>query len=77
MQLHDYQKTAVQFVLDKKRCALFMGLGLGKTLTMLSVIDGLLNELKICKPLIVAPRLLIESTWPAEIKKWGLISVSQ
>ena len=71
MKLHDYQKRAIDFVLAKKRCALFMGLGLGKSLTMLCVVDELLNRLAVCKPLVIAPRLLIENTWPAEIKKWG------
>ena len=39
--LHDYQKRAVNFIKTKKKCAVFLNIGFGKTLTSLTAIQEL------------------------------------
>ena len=42
-ELAEYQKQAKQHVLDNKACALFMSMGMGKTLTVLDAANDLLK----------------------------------
>lgn len=68
--LHNYQKRAVEFIKDKKKCALYLDMGLGKTATTLTAIKELLEESKISKVLIIAPLRVANSTWHKEIENW-------
>lgn len=68
---HNYQKKAKKHILDNNRCALFKEMGLGKTVTTLSAIVELIDGLEVRKVLIVSPKMVTESTWPEEIRKWG------
>lgn len=68
---HNYQKTAIQHIIDNPRAGIFMDLGLGKTISTLTVINGLMHDFEIAKTLIIAPKLVAEQTWPAEIAKWN------
>lgn len=45
-------------------------MGLGKTAVTLTATDKLLAWFEVKKPLIVAPKLVTEQTWSAEIEKW-------
>ena len=65
-----YQATAQQFLLDNYRAGLLIDMGLGKTIVTLTVIMLLLYLGEIKRVLIVAPKRVAESTWPAEIEKW-------
>ena len=66
LELHDYQKKAISFGLDKKACYFALDTGLGKTAIILK-----LNE-QLNKPLIVfGPLQVILNSWPTEIKKWS------
>jgi len=71
-QLHEYQKHCVKFSLDpnKKGVGLFLDMGLGKTITSLTIISDLLNELAVSKTLIVGPKRVVESVWEQEAVKW-------
>lgn len=70
-QLADYQHRAKEFLLDTPRAGLFMGMGLGKTLTTLQAIDeGLILGL-FRAVLVVAPLRVCVLTWPDEIRKHG------
>ncbi len=66
-----YQLVAERFVLDHKRAGLQIDMGLGKTCVTATVIDFLLALGEIQSVLIVAPKRVAESTWPAEFAKWG------
>ena len=68
--LHSYQKRAVNFILEKKKCALFLDMGLGKTATTLTAINLLINEGKIAKILIIAPLRVCTDVWSQEHQKW-------
>jgi len=65
-----YQQQMVQHVLDTPRCALFAGMGMGKTSATLCAIDGLLFSGMAKKPLVIGPLRVARSTWPNETQKW-------
>lgn len=63
--LHDYQEHAVGFLQSRRRAALFMDMGLGKTCTTLSALrdDSL-------PALVNAPKRVAENVWEAERDLW-------
>lgn len=70
-KLHPYQLRAIEHILKHKGCALFLDMGLGKTVSTLTAIDRLIyEELDVSKVLIIAPKRVAESVWDAEIEKW-------
>ena len=70
-QLHDYQREAVDFIFDKKKCALFLGLGAGKTVSALTSVSELYDGLAISGVLIIAPLRIANSVWHKELAKWS------
>ena len=68
--LHPYQTKAVDFILNTKKCAVFLDMGLGKTVITLTAISKLLNEFSISKILIVGPLRVVNNVWHNEIQKW-------
>lgn len=71
LKLHPYQRDAIAHILGTPRCALWMGMGLGKTVSTLTAIDLLaLMETDIFPILVCAPLRVAKSVWPAEVKKW-------
>lgn len=69
-----YQPLMIDFMLKKDRCALFVDMGLGKTSSVLAVIEarhfaGIVN-----KVLVIAPKRVSTTTWPEEVKKWEQFS---
>lgn len=69
---HTYQKYAEAFALSRPKCGLFLDMGLGKTVITLTVLDKLIHDrLAIERALIVAPKRVVEDTWPQELKKWA------
>lgn len=44
---HDYQKTAIDFIENNDRCALFLDMGLGKTVSTLTALNDLENDYKL------------------------------
>lgn len=68
---HEYQKRATQFIIDNRYCALFLDMGLGKTVSTLTAIDILKNDyLEIDKVLVIAPKSVALNTWSGETAKW-------
>lgn len=73
--LHEYQKKAIDHILTHSHCALFLEMGLGKTVSTLTAIHHLLyRELDITRVLVIAPKRVAESVWDAEINKWEHLS---
>lgn len=68
--LHQYQKRAVDYIIEKKRCALFLDMGLGKTATSLTAIVDLVDACVISKVLIIAPLRVANSVWAQEADNW-------
>lgn len=69
-QLHSYQLKAIDFILDKKKCALYLGMGLGKTIITLTAIAELINRQKISKVLIIGPLRVVNHVWHTELQRW-------
>jgi len=65
-QLHKYQERMINFIYTTPKCALWAGLGLGKTITTLTAITDLLDSFTVCKVLIVAPLRVANSVWHNE-----------
>ena len=64
------QKKAVKFIKKKKRCALFMKMGAGKTLASLTAIQELIDKQKVKRVLVIGPLRVMSTTWPDEVDKW-------
>lgn len=69
--LHTYQRRAYSHVINNPYSSLLLDMGLGKTITTLTAVSDLLAGFEINKPLIIAPKLVTEQTWIAEIGKWA------
>jgi SNF2 family DNA or RNA helicase len=67
---HDYQRPAMQWLYTKPRCALWMPMGGGKTVTTLTSLDNLSVVDDIYPVLVLAPLRVAKTTWPDEIAKW-------
>ena len=70
-QLHNYQWRAAQFALDVPKCALWVGLGLGKTVTILTLAKMLKMTGDADSILIVAPLNVARHVWTNEVVKWS------
>lgn len=73
--LHPYQEKAVQFVKDNPKSALWIDMGLGKTVSTLTALSELKRDNEIGKTLIVAPLRVATHTWPTEIATWSHIDM--
>ena len=68
---HDYQKYATNFILSHPISAVFLEMGLGKSvITLTALFDLCLDQFLIRKVLVIAPLRVARDTWPSEIKKW-------
>ena len=68
--LHEYQERGVKHIIDNEYCALFLDMGLGKTVTTLTAIKELLDNCIISNALVIAPKKVTQVTWSDEIRNW-------
>lgn len=68
--LHDYQRTLVDFLLETPKSAAFVDMGLGKTVSTLTVFDRLAQSFAFRRCLVIAPIRVARQTWPGELAKW-------
>ena len=69
---YNYQKYATDKIISLNYLALWLDMGLGKTvITLTAILDLLFNRFLVSKVLIVAPKKVAENTWQAEIEKWA------
>lgn len=69
-ELRPYQRAAIRFIKETKRCALFVDPGLGKTASSLTAMCDLIDGLECGRVLIVAPPRVANSVWHAELANW-------
>ncbi len=68
---HDYQKIAIEKIINLPAVGLFLEMGLGKTVSALTAIQELLyDRFEASKVLVIAPLRVAQSTWSGEIEKW-------
>lgn len=69
---HDYQKYAIEYIKSHPITALFLDMGLGKTVTTLTAIRDLMYDaFEVKGVLVVAPLRVARDTWPDELRKWN------
>lgn len=69
--LHDYQERAVEFVKGNPFAALWIEMGLGKSVITLTALVDLLEEFEFENALVIAPKRVALSVWPQETAKWA------
>ena len=74
-EAHDYQKYATDFILTHPVAAVFLEMGLGKSvITLTALFDLILDQFLVRKVLVIAPLRVARDTWPTEIRKWDHLS---
>lgn len=68
--LRQFQRAAGDFIREIRKCALFIDMGLGKTVSVLTVLRDLAEDFEIGRVLIIGPPRVIKQTWPEEIRTW-------
>jgi len=66
-----YQELILDFAMNVPRCAVWAGLGLGKTSSTLEMFDRHYMMGRSRPTLVLAPLLVAKSTWPEEARKWS------
>ena len=67
---YEYQKRAIRWVTEHKRCCLFLDMGLGKSVCTLTAASQLMDWCEVTRTLVVAPKKVAETTWTDEAAKW-------
>ncbi len=68
---HDYQRHTIRFIEDHTQAAIFLGMGMGKTVSTLTAVNNLIyKEFAVTKALVIAPLRVARDTWPTELHKW-------
>lgn len=71
--IHDYQWTGIEYLLERGniRAALWLSMGLGKTVIVLTAILYMMREMECFRVLVIAPKRVALSVWPGEIHDWA------
>jgi SNF2 family DNA or RNA helicase len=68
---HGYQTLIIAFIIATKRCAIWAGMGLGKTSSTLTALEDLSLTENVYPVLVLAPLRVARTTWPEEVRKWN------
>lgn len=69
--LHKYQERAITFIKDVKKCALFIEMGLGKTISVLTALTDVMDSMLAVRVLVVAPLRVANTVWKQEAQRWA------
>ena len=69
-EMHGYQDRAVDFLLEHPRAALWLEMGLGKTIVVLTALDQMMDSLQAKAALVVAPLRVAQHVWEREAQRW-------
>lgn len=73
---HDYQRYCIVRIIQDAALALFLDMGLGKTvITLTAVNDLVFNRCQVGRCLVIAPKKVAEDTWTREQSKWDHLSL--
>ena len=68
---HNYQTYATDLIVGHPEAAVFLDMGLGKSvITLTALLDLCLDRFEIAKVLVIAPLRVARDTWTAELQKW-------
>jgi hypothetical protein len=66
----DYQGDIIRHIVENRRCAIWAGMGTGKSASTLTALDAL-DLIEVVYPaLVIAPLRVAASVWPDEVGKW-------
>lgn len=71
LAMRPYQHLIVDHILRVPRCAVWAGMGLGKSCATLCALDHL-SLVESNPTLVIAPLRVAKTTWPDEVAKWDL-----
>lgn len=66
----EYQRAIISHIITNKRCAVFAGMGMGKTSSTLFALDYIKRLYDEGPALVLAPLRVASSTWVDEVAKW-------
>lgn len=73
---HNYQRYCITRIIQDEFLALFLDMGLGKTvITLTAVCDLIFNRFLVGRCLVIAPKKVAEDTWSREQAKWDHLSL--
>lgn len=68
---HPYQETIADHIVDHPFCAIWAGMGAGKTGGTLDALDQLFCYGEVKRVLVVAPKRVASMSWPDEFAEWS------
>lgn len=60
----------MDFIKSHERCALFLDMGLGKTVSTLTAVADLIARGEVASVLVATKKLIALHTWTEEVTKW-------
>ena len=69
--LYGYQRHAATFIREHENCALWVDMGLGKTVSGLTAFSDLLHSFDCRRALVVAPLRVASKVWSDEVQTWS------
>ena len=70
-QPYPYQEYCIRQIIEKPAVALWLDMGLGKTMiSLMALCDLRYNRFEIGKTLVIAPKKVAEATWQDEAARW-------
>src|SRR5699024_7578711 len=69
---HKYQDFATNFIIENPISAIFLEMGLGKSvITLTAIYELMLERFEVDRVLVIAPLRVARNPWQEEIEKWG------
>lgn len=73
---HPYQKAATRRIVEDERVALFLEMGLGKTVATLTAVEELMRDrFEVSRCLVIAPLRVAAMTWSDEVERWAHLTL--
>lgn len=73
-QMHGYQTDLVQFMYEHPFSFVLVDMGLGKTVSALTLVERLFANFETNRVLVIAPLRVAMDTWPNELQSWQHLS---
>lgn len=69
--MFEFQNRATTHILDNCNCALWVDMGLGKTVSALTAFADLRNDFRAYRALVIGPLRVARKVWKDEIARWS------
>ena len=68
---HEYQRDIVEWIVQNRRCGVWAGMGVGKSVATLTALEALDAVAPVYPALVLAPLRVANTTWVSEAAKWS------